>query len=256
MERDPLRSISQTGVFVLFYLLVITVMAMPLYWVGGQLVETTVTPFIGSLAATFLCWKIYDEAPLPHMGLALNARGGRDLWMGSAAGMMGAALAVLPGVACHLAHFTPVTGASGGFDTASFVILLIFCGAAGEEMLFHGFAFQSLMNGLGPFAAIFPVGVVFGLLHMGNPDATWLSTAQHRGLRYRVRLRAVSDPWIVAAHRDAFWMEYRTAVFGNQDQRHYNESNGLRDDLECGAPVERRSLWPGRRSVDHRVCCC
>ncbi len=181
MERDPLRSISQTGVFVLFYLLVITVMAMPLYWVGGQLVETTVTPFIGSLAATFLCWKIYDEAPLPHMGLALNARGGRDLWMGSAAGMMGAALAVLPGVACHLAHFTPVTGASGGFDTASFVILLIFCGAAGEEILFHGFAFQALMNGLGPFAAILPVGVVFGLLHMGNPDATWLSTLNTAG---------------------------------------------------------------------------
>lgn len=176
MERDPLRSISQTGVFVLFYLLTITVMAMPLYWAGGQLVETTVTPFIGSLAATFLCWKIYDETPLPRAGLALDRRGGLDLWMGVAAGMVGAALAVLPGVVLHIARFTPVPDAQASFNTASFVTILIFCGAAGEEMLFHGFAFQSLMIGLGPFAAIFPVGVIFGLLHMGNPDATWLST--------------------------------------------------------------------------------
>ena len=176
MERDPLRSISQTGVFVLFYLLTITVMAMPFYWVGGQLVETTVTPFIGSLAATFLCWKIYDETPLPHAGLKLDRRGGRDLWMGVAAGIAGATLALVPGVALRIARFTPVADAHVSFNTSAFVTILIFCGAAGEEMLFHGFAFQSLMIGLGPFAAIFPVGVIFGLLHMGNPDATWLST--------------------------------------------------------------------------------
>jgi membrane protease YdiL (CAAX protease family) len=176
MERDPLRSISQTGVFVLFYLLTITVMAMPFYWLGGQLVETTVTPFVGSLAATFLCWKIYDETPLPRAGLALDRRGGIDLWMGVAAGMVGAALAILPGVVLHKAAFSPSPDAQANFNTASFVTILIFCGAAGEEMLFHGFAFQSLMVGLGPFAAIFPVGVIFGLLHMGNPDATWLST--------------------------------------------------------------------------------
>jgi membrane protease YdiL (CAAX protease family) len=96
--------------------------------------------------------------------------------MGTAAGSICAALAVLPGVVLHLAHFTPAPDAHADFNTASFVTILIFCGACGEEMLFHGFAFQSLMNGLGPFAAIFPVGVVFGLLHMGNPDATWLST--------------------------------------------------------------------------------
>jgi membrane protease YdiL (CAAX protease family) len=176
MERDPLRSISQTGVFVLFYILTITVMAMPLYWMGGQLVETAVTPFIGSLLATFLCWKIYDETPLPQAGLELNRRGGRDLWMGVAAGMAGAVLALVPGVVIGVARFTPVPDAQASFNTASFVTILLFCGAAGEEMLFHGFAFQALIVGLGPFAAIFPVGVIFGLLHMGNPDATWLST--------------------------------------------------------------------------------
>jgi hypothetical protein len=182
MGRDPLRAISQTGVFILFYLLTITVMAMPLYWTGGQLVETTLTPFIGSLIATFLCWKIYDETPLPQAGLTPDRRGGRDLAIGVTAGIVAVAIAMSPGLLFHFARFVPA--ADGGhvtFGTTLFVALLIFCGAAGEEMLFHGFAFQSLIVGLGPFAAIFPVGVIFGLLHMGNPDATWLSTANTVG---------------------------------------------------------------------------
>jgi uncharacterized protein len=182
MPRDPLRAISQTGVFVLFYLLTITVMAMPLYWTGGQLVETTVTPFIGSLIATYLCWKIYEEWPLPLAGLAPDRQGGRDLAIGAAVGIVAVAIALSPGLLFHLANFAPAPeSVHVTFGTAVFVILLIFCGAAGEEMLFHGFAFQSLMTGLGPFAAIFPVGMIFGLLHMGNPDATWLSTANTVG---------------------------------------------------------------------------
>jgi len=182
MPRDPLRAISQTGVFVLFYLLGITVMAMPLYWTGGQLVETTLTPFIGAVIATILCWKIYDETPLPQAGLTLDRDGARDLATGIAAGIVSVAAALLPGLLLHLAKFTDAPeNAHVNLGTAVFVTLLIFCGAAGEELLFHGFAFQSLMTGLGPFAAIFPVGMIFGLLHMGNPDATWLSTANTVG---------------------------------------------------------------------------
>ena len=198
MERDPLRSISQTGVFVLFYLLTITVLATPLYWLGGQLVETTVTPFIGSLAATFLCLKIYEETPLPHVGLAWNRRGALDLWLGVAAGILGAALALVPGIVLGFARFTSVPDVHATFDTASFVAILIFCGAAGEELLFHGFAFQSLMIGLGPFATIFPVGVIFGLLHMGNPDAGWLSTVNTVGfgIIFGYALYRTSSLWL------------------------------------------------------------
>lgn len=182
MGRDPLRAISQTGVFVLFYLLAITVMAMPLYWAGGPLVETTATPFIGSIVATFLCWKIYDETHLPQVGLTPDQHGARDLATGIAGGILAAAIALASALLLHIARFSAASeGAHVTFGTTVFVTLLIFCGASGEEMLFHGFAFQALMTGLGPFAAIFPVGVIFGLLHMGNPDATWLSTANTVG---------------------------------------------------------------------------
>src|SRR5690349_19016082 len=104
MGRDPLRAISQVGVFVLFYLLTITVLAMPLYWLGGQLVETTLTPFIGAISATYICCKIYDWTPLPQAGLTRDRRGGRDLALGIAAGIAGVAVALAPGLLFQLSH--------------------------------------------------------------------------------------------------------------------------------------------------------
>jgi len=182
MGRDPVRAISQTGVFVLFHLVAISVLAAPLGWAGGSLVQITLTPFLGAAIATLLCWWIYREMALPDAGLRTDRAGAIDFLAGTAAGILAVAVILVPALGLHLAKYTAVSGsAHGGLKTFAFVTVLIFCGAAGEEMLFHGWAFQSLMQGLGPFAAIFPVGVIFGLLHMGNPDATWLSTANTVG---------------------------------------------------------------------------
>lgn len=177
MERDPVRAISQTGVFVLFYLLIISFLAPPLGWAGGSLIQITLSPFFSAALTTLLCWKIYDEFPLPDAGLTLDRSGARDLLVGVLAGAIGVALILIPALVFHFSHFTTRAGGTKPtFASLLFFTVLIFCGAAGEEMLFHGYAFQSLVLGLGPFAAILPVGVLFGLLHMGNPDATWIST--------------------------------------------------------------------------------
>jgi membrane protease YdiL (CAAX protease family) len=54
------------------------------------------------------------------------------------------------------------------------VAIALLFGAAGEEMLFRGYAFQLLVRAMGPFATILPAGVVFGLAHMNNRSATVL----------------------------------------------------------------------------------
>ena len=54
-----------------------------------------------------------------------------------------------------------------------FFTALLF-GAAGEEAIFRGYAFQLLIDKLGAFATILPVGVLFGLAHGANPNATRL----------------------------------------------------------------------------------
>ena len=49
-----------------------------------------------------------------------------------------------------------------------FVSILLLFGAVGEEMLFRGYGFQVLVRGIGPFATILPVAVLFGLAHSQN----------------------------------------------------------------------------------------
>ncbi|HEY9165917.1 MAG TPA: type II CAAX endopeptidase family protein [Candidatus Kryptonia bacterium] len=49
--------------------------------------------------------------------------------------------------------------------------------ALGEELLFRGYPFQALIEGMGNVGAIIFMSVIFGLLHSGNPEATVFSTA-------------------------------------------------------------------------------
>lgn len=49
--------------------------------------------------------------------------------------------------------------------------------AVGEELLLRGFAFLALARWLGPVAAVALSGGLFGLLHLMNPQASWVAAA-------------------------------------------------------------------------------
>jgi len=57
-----------------------------------------------------------------------------------------------------------------------FVLLLLLLGAVNEELVFRGYAFQRLVDCLGPVAAVVVVSGLFALAHLGNPSRTWVST--------------------------------------------------------------------------------
>jgi uncharacterized protein len=59
--------------------------------------------------------------------------------------------------------------------------LILLCGASGEELLFRGYGFQILLRSLGPYATIFPVGILFAALHAFNPSASVLGIANTAG---------------------------------------------------------------------------
>jgi len=56
-----------------------------------------------------------------------------------------------------------------------FVLIVLAFGAAGEELLFRGYAFQLLVRTMGEFAAVLPVAVLFGIAHIGNQGVTPLA---------------------------------------------------------------------------------
>jgi membrane protease YdiL (CAAX protease family) len=54
---------------------------------------------------------------------------------------------------------------------------ILLLGAAFEELAFRGYGFQRLVDGVGPVVAVAVFSGLFGALHLSNPSATLLSTA-------------------------------------------------------------------------------
>jgi hypothetical protein len=61
-------------------------------------------------------------------------------------------------------------------NTLSFLLVFIFVGW-NEELLSRGYHLQTLASGLNLVWGILLSSAVFGLLHLGNPNATWISAA-------------------------------------------------------------------------------
>ena len=84
-------------------------------------------------------------------------------------GGIGAALAVVVvPLVLRVADLEPVPNERLHWPSLLFVSILLLFGAVGEEMLFRGYGFQVLVKGMGPFATILPVAVLFGLAHSQN----------------------------------------------------------------------------------------
>ena len=61
-------------------------------------------------------------------------------------------------------------------QVALFLFIFIFVGF-NEELLFRGYHLQTITSGLNLFWGLIISSIVFGGLHLGNPNATWVSAA-------------------------------------------------------------------------------
>lgn len=157
----------------LFVLLGLSFFPWVLVGLFGYFGGAALTTFVTGLAANLLCLKIYENLPLVDAGLRWNPLGARNLMLGTGAGL-GAAMVVIGGL---VASGSSQIIATGSFNTGSFlfVTVLLAAGAAGEELMFRGYAFQYLAPRVGEWATVLPVGVLFGLAHVGNKNATLIS---------------------------------------------------------------------------------
>jgi membrane protease YdiL (CAAX protease family) len=80
-----------------------------------------------------------------------------------------------------MAEFRSVPRGDVSVGAALFTPLLLFCGAAGEEIAFRGFTLQYLIRGYGGWVAVPAIGILFGLLHADNPGATALGVTNTIG---------------------------------------------------------------------------
>jgi membrane protease YdiL (CAAX protease family) len=125
--------------------------------------------------------NIYERRPLPDIGLHISRSSWQNLLFGLAGGIGSACMVLVPPLVAGQARIVSTPSDVPGGGTFAFVTILLAIGAAGEEILFRGYAFQLLIANAGPWKVILPVGILFAFMHANNPDVTYIALANTAG---------------------------------------------------------------------------
>lgn len=147
-------------------------MAWLFYVTLGKVLASILSTFVAAVVANLVVLRSTEHRSLLDIGLRWS---GRNLLLGLAGGIGAATLVLAPPLLLRVASLQkaaePISAA-----TALFTLLSLMIGAASEEMLFRGYAFQLLVNRLGTWLPIIAISVLFGWGHTANPHATVLGT--------------------------------------------------------------------------------
>lgn len=182
-----LRATWRAALFVPAYLLLMLAAAVALGlaagdWVGevgfeGQLFIGAVFSLASAAVASLLFIPWLDHRPLETLGLWFYDGWRRELLVG-----LGFGVALMSAIAALLALTGGVElqptgiGLEAALYWLGITAAILVVGAVNEELLFRGYPFQRLVEGWGPVGAVALLSGLFGLMHLGNPDPTVLST--------------------------------------------------------------------------------
>jgi len=175
--REAQQTAIRIAVFVLFYFVSAQIAGWFFAGLNNPLLSGTVVILITGFAANILCLRIFENRPLPDVGLWINSRSSHNLLLGLGGGAGAAAIVLVPPLVMGAARFVGLRDEPLDASSVIFLIFMLVAGSVGEELLFRGYGLQILIAAIGPWATILPLGILFGALHLGNPSATWLSSA-------------------------------------------------------------------------------
>ena len=212
LTKDPLRIAGRVGVYVVLYYAA-SLIAAPLLLSVDYVLGVTCTVLLSALFANWLALRIFENLRFEVVGFWWNRRSAENVALGLLGGIGSACLVLAPPLLAGAAHIaaTPDQPSAG---TLPFVTVLLAFGAAGEELLFRGYGFQVLLSGFGPYATIVPVGVIFALMHTGNPNASWLGIVNTAGfgILFGYAFLRTRDLWLpIGLH---FGWNFTLPVFG------------------------------------------
>ena len=170
--RDPHGSL-RNGWWILIFL-ALFVASQPLYRVTSKAVQRLGVdkPWLAPLPVVFLvlvtwaCLRLRRE-PLAAVGLRLDFAWARGVLGGALLGtalilIVAGLIALAGGVRFHLDPARGLGALAMGAWAFTWVALL-------EELLFRGFVFQRLVDGVGRWPALLAMALLFALAHWGNP---------------------------------------------------------------------------------------
>lgn len=180
-RQDPLRPILGAGVCWLLYRVGLFILVPIVQFFGGEMMAVTVPQLLAAGIASAAALAIFESRPLQEIGLGWQPGWLHNTLSGMALAAGAACLVVATALAFGMASFHTVPNADVSLGAAVFTPILLFCGAAGEEIAFRGFTLQYLIRGYGAWVAIPGIGILFGLLHADNPGATPLGVVNTIG---------------------------------------------------------------------------
>jgi membrane protease YdiL (CAAX protease family) len=157
-------------------------LAFTLHWnTSGALyfILNTVVELIAFTASIFLARRFLDRRSFVSLGFKLYRRVFPDLLAGIAItfvmmGLIYLTMSLLgwiqfTGFAWHIDPLPVVLG-----QLLLYLLIFIIVGWQ-EELLSRGYHLQTLSNGINLFWGVVISSAIFGALHLGNPNATWVS---------------------------------------------------------------------------------
>jgi uncharacterized protein len=179
LNEETIRVIVRITLFVMACWIVRRLLPMLIPVVMPSEVSAIVIAALSSFAAgafaNGLLVRMYEGSRLSAFGMEWSKPSGRELFTGVACGAGAAVVIALIALATNMASKQNVPAQAMWPLNLLFIFVLLAFGAVGEELMFRGYAFQLLIRTMGEFAALLPVSVLFGVLHMGNRNVTLMA---------------------------------------------------------------------------------
>jgi membrane protease YdiL (CAAX protease family) len=173
-RHGELRSGWRILLFLVFFSLLTLFFATPLVVAGWTSQDPAILAVtIAVLGATYLMTRFFNRKPFAAIGLWPGRRAARDAGAGIALGILMMSGIFL--VEFALGYASPVWQDFSAERAALSVLQLaasFALGAAFEELLFRGYAFQTLIQAITLGPAVLAVSVLFAISHVWNPNSS------------------------------------------------------------------------------------
>lgn len=127
------------------------------------------------LLASFLMTRYVDNRPLISLGFGFGLRLLRQFFIGALLGALMISSFFLIALGLGWLKLSPQSLNATDMLKTLLLYALGFLGAAiFEKLLFKGYLFQTLLEGVGVYSTVFLTSVAFSLLHINNPHITLL----------------------------------------------------------------------------------
>jgi membrane protease YdiL (CAAX protease family) len=134
--------------------------------------------YVVLIGTTFLVLRLVDHRPFKSVGLPVHPRLGIEWGQGVLLSLLMISLVFVVEFVLGYVHLTWSGQGLRAIAASLAMSLLVFLWFGfGEELLFRGYFFQTLIEGSNKYVAVLVMSALFGAAHIANPNATVLGVA-------------------------------------------------------------------------------